>query len=89
MTTVEATGNTVEEAKSRALGMLGVGRSAQVAFEVLSERPARVRATLIEEEPPYVVTPQVARKVADYISHYVRRLPLQVQAVLRGSHDAM
>lgn len=86
MTTVEATGNTVEEAKSRALGMLGVGRNAQVAFEVLEESPARVRATLLEEEPPYVVTPQVARKAADYISHFVRRLPLQVQAVLRGSH---
>jgi spoIIIJ-associated protein len=28
----------------------------------------------------------MARKVADYISHFVRRLPLQVQAVLRGSH---
>jgi spoIIIJ-associated protein len=86
MTTVEATGNTVEEAKSRALGMLGVGRNAQVEFEVLEESPARVRATLIEEEPPYIVTPQIARKVADYISHFVRRLPLQVQAVLRGSH---
>ena len=86
MTTVEATGSTIEEAKSRALGMLGVGRSAQVAFEVLEESPARVRATLIEEAPPYVVTPQVARQVADYVSHFVRRLPLQVQAVLRGSH---
>lgn len=86
MTTVEATGSTIEEAKSRALGMLGVGRSAQVAFEVLAESPARVRATLIEEAPPYVVTPQVARQVADYVSHFVRRLPLQVQAVLRGSH---
>ena len=86
MTTVEATGSTIEEAKSRALGMLGVGRSAQVAFEVLEESPARVRATLIEEAPPYVVTPQLARQVADYVSHFVRRLPLQVQAVLRGSH---
>lgn len=86
MTTVEATGSTIEEAKSRALGMLGVGRSAQVAFEVLEENPARVRATLIEDAPPYVVTPQVARQVADYVSHFVRRLPLQVQAVLRGSH---
>lgn len=86
MTTVEATGSTIEEAKSRALGMLGVGRSAQVAFEVLEESPARVRATLIEEAPPYVVTPQVARQVADYVSHFVRRLPLQVHAVLRGSH---
>jgi len=86
MTTVEATGSTIEDAKNRALGMLGVGRKARVEFEVLSEHPARVRATLIEEEPPYIVTPQVARRVADYINHFVRRLPLQVQAVLRGSH---
>ncbi|MCS7300547.1 MAG: hypothetical protein NZ556_03210 [Fimbriimonadales bacterium] len=86
MTSVEATGNTIEEAKNRALGMLGVGRNAQVEFEVLSEDPPRVRATLIAEEQPYVVTPQIARKTADYIDHFVRRLPLKVQAVLRGSH---
>ncbi|MCX7925114.1 MAG: Jag N-terminal domain-containing protein [Fimbriimonadales bacterium] len=86
MASVEATGNTVEEAKSRALGMLGVGRSAHVEFEVLEENPPRVRATLIEEEQPYVVTPQVARKVADYVDHFVKRLPLHVQAALRHSH---
>ncbi|MCS6923114.1 MAG: hypothetical protein NZM10_01925 [Fimbriimonadales bacterium] len=86
MTSVEATGNTIEEAKNRALGMLGVGRNAQVEFEVLSEDPPRVRATLIAEEQPYVVTPQIARKTADYVDHFVRRLPLKVQAVLRGSH---
>ncbi|GIV10944.1 MAG: DNA-binding protein [Fimbriimonadales bacterium] len=86
MTSVEATGNTLEEAKSRALGLLGVSRSAQVAFEVLEETPPRVRATLIGEEQPYVVTPQVARKTADYVDHFVRRLPLQVQAVMRHSH---
>ncbi|MFN4033579.1 MAG: RNA-binding cell elongation regulator Jag/EloR [Fimbriimonadales bacterium] len=86
MTSVEATGNTLEEAKNRALGMLGVGRNAQVEFEVLTETPPRVRATLIGEEQPYVVTPQVARKTADYVDHFVRRLRLQVQAVLRHSH---
>lgn len=87
MTSVEATGNTLEEAKSRALGLLGVGRNAQVEFEVLSENPVRVRATLLGEEQPYVVTPQTARRVADYVDHFVRRLPLRVQAVLRGSHS--
>ncbi len=86
MTSVEATGNTLEEAKNRALGMLGVSRNAQVEFEVLEENPPRVRATLIGEEQPYVVTPQVARKTADYVDHFVRRLRLQVQAVLRHSH---
>jgi spoIIIJ-associated protein len=86
MASVEATGNTIEEAKSRALGMLGVGRNAQVEFEILEEIPPRVRATLISEEQPYVVTPQVARKTADYVDHFVRRLPLQVQAALRNSH---
>lgn len=86
MTSVEATGNTLEEAKNRALGMLGVSRNAQVEFEVLQETPPRVRATLIGEEQPYVVTPQVARKTADYVDHFVRRLRLQVQAVLRHSH---
>jgi len=87
MTSVEATGSTIEEAKSKALGLLGVGRNAQVEFEILSENPVRVRATLISEEQPYVVTPQVARRVADYVDHFVRRLPLRVQAVLRGSHS--
>ncbi|MDM7461231.1 MAG: RNA-binding cell elongation regulator Jag/EloR [bacterium] len=86
MTSVEATGNTLEEAKNRALGMLGVGRNAQVEFEVLEETPPRVRATLVGEEQPYVVTPQVARRTADYVDHFVRRLRLQVQAVLRHSH---
>jgi spoIIIJ-associated protein len=86
MTSVEATGNTIEEAKSRALDMLGVGRNAQVEFEILDEVPPRVRATLINEEQPYVVTPQVARKTADYVDHFVRRLPLQVQATLRNAH---
>ncbi|MCS7273103.1 MAG: hypothetical protein NZ550_03030 [Fimbriimonadales bacterium] len=87
MTSVEATGNTIEEAKNRALGLLGVGRNAQVEFEVLSENPPRVRATLVGEAQPYVVTPQMARRVADYVDHFVRRLPLRVQAVLRGSHS--
>lgn len=86
MTSVEATGNTIEEAKSKALGMLGVGRNAEVEFEILDEAPPRVRATLISEEQPYVVTPQVARKTADYVDHFVRRLPLQVQATLRSTH---
>ncbi|MDW8107655.1 MAG: R3H domain-containing nucleic acid-binding protein [Armatimonadota bacterium] len=87
MTSVEATGNTLEEAKSRALGLLGVGRNAQVEFEVLSENPVRVRATLLGEDQPYAVAPQTARRVADYVDHFVRRLPLRVQAVLRGSHS--
>ncbi|MFN3690800.1 MAG: hypothetical protein ACK4UU_07750, partial [Fimbriimonadales bacterium] len=86
MTSVEATGNTIDEAKSRALGMLGVGRNAPVEFEVLEADPPRVRATLLEEEQPYVVTPQVARRVADNIDHFVKRLPLHVQAALRHYH---
>ncbi len=60
--------------------------------------PARVRATLItaspevaeeeaEPQPAYVVTPEVARRVADYIDHLIRKLPIRVQAVYRGCHS--
>ncbi len=108
MTTVEATGNTVEEAKKKALQALGVDDPSQVVFEVLEEgvrgllgiavTPARVRATLVsapkseeaeesEAQPPFVVTPEMARKTAEYIDHLVRKLRLQVHAVLRGSHS--
>ncbi|MER3403278.1 MAG: hypothetical protein C4336_03040 [Armatimonadota bacterium] len=103
MTTVESTGNTVEEAKQKALQALGVSDPTKVVFEVLEEgvrgllgiavTPARVRATLIssdeaetESQPPFVVTPDLARKTADYIDHLVRKLRLQIQAVLRGFH---
>lgn len=59
---VEATGNTLEEAKQKALQMLGITDEKQVQFEVLEEGkrglfglvhvPARVCATLIKEEHP-------------------------------------
>lgn len=105
MTTVESTGNTVEEAKQKALQALGVSDPTKVVFEVLEEgvrgllgiavTPARVRATLTssaeaeaetESQPPFVVTPDLARKTADYIDHLIRKLRLQIQAVLRGFH---
>ncbi len=89
MTSVEATGNTLEEAKYNAMQMLGAESMAQVEFEVLDENsPVRVRATLIEEaSQPYVMAPDTARKVADYIDRLVRKLPIHIQAVLRGSHS--
>lgn len=111
MKSIETTGNTVEEAKQKALQALGVSDPSQVTIEVLDEgvrgllgiavTPARVRATLVasnpatlgtpeeveETQPPYVVTPEVARKVAEYVDHLVRKLPIRVQAVYRGSHS--
>ncbi len=102
MTSVEATGNTVEEAKRKALEQLGVQDESRVQFEVLDEgrrsllgilvSPARVRATLMEpvESQPAVeaeiVSPEVARQVADYVDKLLRRLRLNMQAVLRGTH---
>ncbi len=109
MKSIEVTGNTVEEAKQKALAALGVEDPKQVMFEVLEEgvrgllgiaiTPARVRATLVEAspatgyeveeepQPDYVVTPEVARRVADYIDHLIRKLPIRVQAVYRGNHN--
>ncbi|MFQ3611416.1 MAG: hypothetical protein SNJ72_07970, partial [Fimbriimonadales bacterium] len=76
MTSVEATGNTLEEAKYNAMQMLGAESMAQVAFEVLDENsPVRVRATLMDEaSQPYVMTPETARKVAEYVDHLVKKL---------------
>ncbi len=89
MTSIEATGNTLEEAKYNAMQMLGAESMAQLAFEVLDENsPVRVRATLVEETgQPYVLAPDTTRKVADYIDRLVKKIPLHVQAVLRGSHS--
>jgi len=102
MTFVEATGNTVEEAKRKAMQQLGVQDERQVQFEVLDEgkrsllgiliAPARVRASLVAptaSQPPAeseTVSPEVARQVADYVDYLLRRLRLNVQAVLRGTH---
>ena len=102
MTFVEATGNTVEEAKRKAMEQLGVQDERQVQFEVLDEgkrsllgiliAPARVRASLVapaESQPPAeseTLSPEVARQVADYVDYLLRRLRLNVQAVLRGTH---
>jgi spoIIIJ-associated protein len=102
MTFVEATGNTVEEAKRKAMEQLGVQDEHQVQFEVLDEgkrsllgiliAPARVRASLVapaESQPPAeseTLSPEVARQVADYVDYLLRRLRLNVQAVLRGTH---
>jgi len=103
MTSVETTGNTVEEAKRKALEQLGVTDEHQVQFEVLDEgkrsllgilvSPARVRATLLEPSaglPSAAVeenlSPEVARQVANYVDQLLRRLPLNLQAVLRGTH---
>ncbi|MEN3001064.1 MAG: RNA-binding cell elongation regulator Jag/EloR [Armatimonadota bacterium] len=102
MTSVEATGNTVEEAKRKALEQLGVSDESRVEFVVLDEgkksllgilvSPARVRATLIpstESQPlteMETVPPEVARQVAEYVDKLLRQLRLNVQAVLRGTH---
>jgi len=102
MTTVEATGSTVEEAKRKALEQLGVQDESRVQFEVLDEgkrsllgilvSPARVRAALIEpvgSQPSAeaeTLSPEVAHQVADYVDKLLRRLRLNVQAVLRGTH---
>jgi spoIIIJ-associated protein len=102
MTSVETTGNTVEEAKRKALQQLGVQDESLVQFEVLDEgkrsllgiliSPARVRATLIESpstpttSEADTLSPEVARQVADYVDRLLRALRLNVQAVLRGTH---
>jgi spoIIIJ-associated protein len=102
MTFVETTGNTVEEAKRKAMEQLGVQDERQVQFEVLDEgkrsllgiliAPARVRASLVApapSQPPAeaeTISPDVARQVADYVDSLLRRLRLNVQAVLRGTH---
>jgi len=102
MTFVEATGNTVEDAKRKAMQQLGVQDERQVQFEVLDEgkrsllgiliAPARVRASLVAptaSQPTAeaeTVSPDVARQVADYVDYLLRRLRLNVQAVLRGTH---
>ncbi len=102
MTFVEATGNTVEEAKRKAMEQLGVQDERQVQFEVLDEgkrsllgiliAPARVRASLVAPTASQstaeaeTVSPDVARQVADYVDYLLRRLRLNVQAVLRGTH---
>ncbi len=100
MTSIEATGNTVEEAKRKALEQLGVQDESRVQFEVLDEgkrsllgilvSPARVRATLLEPAvspaEAETLSPEVARQVADSVDQLLRRLRLNVQAVLRGTH---
>ncbi len=100
MTSIEATGNTVEEAKRKALEQLGVQDESRVQFEVLDKgkrsllgilvSPARVRATLLEPAvspaEAETLSPEVARQVADFVDQLLRRLRLGVQVVLRGTH---
>ncbi|GIV20808.1 MAG: DNA-binding protein [Armatimonadota bacterium] len=93
---VEATGRTVEEAKERALQMLGATEE-QVEWEILDEgsrgifgvlgsTPARVRATLktvIKQAP----SEESERKVMAVVNAALRASGLAVKAIKRDSYD--
>jgi spoIIIJ-associated protein len=96
MHSVEATGRTLEEAKEKALQMLGVtddqvewqilDEGSRGIFGVLGSTPARVRAT-VKSAPREAPSEESERKALAVVNAALRASGLAVKAMKRGSYD--